>query len=102
MSTPNKAYSYALAGLVALFIINWLVHLVTGFAPAYCWGQHLAGPFYNTWAQPLFTVLAIGFVVCLFMGRYGMAIKLVILMVLVTSLPQFVATLFGLGSTCYA
>ena len=102
MNAPAKVYTYTLAALVAVFIANWLIFSLTGFAPAYCWGQHLAGPFYNAWAQPLFTLLALGFMVCLFMGRWMLAAKIAVLMVLVASLPQFMATLFGLGGTCYA
>lgn len=98
----SSAGMYALAALCAVFILNWLVFITTGFAPAYCWGKHLAAPFYDMWAQPLFTILAIGFAITLFVGRWLLAAKIVVIMVLVAGLPQFAATLFGLGGACYA
>ena len=102
MPTPSKLYMCALALAVGLFVLNWVVHWFTGFAPAYCWGRHLAAPFWDLWAQPLFTLLALGFIITLFMGKLGMAFKAAVIMVLVAGLPQFMGTLYGLGSTCHA
>lgn len=102
MPKPSNVAVYALGMAVAVFTANYIIHWVTGFAPAYCWGKAVTMPLYDMWAQPAFTVCAIIFVVVLFLGRFILAAKMAIIMAMVASLPQFAYTLFALGSTCHA
>ncbi len=98
----SKALGYLAAFAGIAFILNWLSVRFTGYPFLYCWGEPLVGPLYQIWGQPLSFLLAMVFVILLFMGKHKQAFIMAMAYGFVVILPQWAYTLASLGSTCNA
>lgn len=97
----GKLATYAIAGLVLVFVANFIAVRFSGYPFAYCLVGPYTGAAYAEWAQPVNVVLLVAVMVCLFRQKYLNAAKVAVLMVLLGGLPAFAETAFKMGGACY-
>ena len=101
MKPSKNFWLYVAVFVCGIFMLNWVSMYLFSYPFAYCLGKPLGMAVYNGWAQGVFSLASIIFIILLFMGKFYLCFNLAVIMVLIGALPDFAYTAFSLGGTCH-